>query len=131
MIGRLSHRMTALLVAALIGVFGCDGAPDGAAAAVTEAGYFTGRVTNPEGSPITVPGVEYNIGINGITAVGESNAFPATVGRDGTFKVKLAQSHFYPPLGKITFPFEGKKYIIDLVPVEPFSGTRDGKDGIS
>jgi len=147
MIGRFSHRLALLLVAAVAGLPGCDrkidpaaaipgGKPDGAGVAPVAAesghftGHFTGRITRADGSPITLPGVEYKIGINGVTAVGENNTFRPPVGPDGTFKLKLPQGLFYPPYGTITFPFEGKKYIADLDPVDPGKGMRDGAAGI-
>jgi len=105
-----------------------DGAP--AAAAAAAPGQFSGRVTNADGSRITLPGVRFSIAINGITAVGENNRFPVSVGADGTFSLKLPRGMFYPPYGTITFPFEGKNYVADLDPVNPGEGTRNSAGGI-
>ncbi|MEO6738925.1 MAG: hypothetical protein ABIP20_01645 [Chthoniobacteraceae bacterium] len=120
-----------LLLAVLAGLTGCDRTTTPGSAVVSESGHFAGRITSADGSPITLPGVEYKITISGVTAVGEHNAFHPPVGRDGTFKLKLPQGLFHPPYGTITFPFEGKKYIADLEPVDPFQGTRDGAPGIA
>ena len=131
MIGRISHHMTRVLVAAVLGSGACGGpsdAPPNAAAA--EAGYFTGRITMRDGSPITLPGVTYKIKIAGVTAVGESNNLYPPISPDGTFRLKLPKGLFYPSSGTITFPFEGKNYLVDFVPVNPVPGTRDGADGI-
>jgi len=126
--GWFSHYLALLLVLTLSG---CGGTTDSANAASAEASQFTGRITNVDGSPITLPGVEFEININGVTAVGENNNFRPPVGPDGTFKLKLPQGLFYPPYGTITFPFEGKKYIAELDPVNPYKGTREGAPGIA
>ena len=154
--GRLSYRLVLLLVAALAGSSGCDRKPDSVAApssgqptetstsasaaaaapaastaAVPEPGHFTGRVTFADGSPITVPGVEYRITIAGVTAVGENNTFNPEVGPDGTFKLRLPQGLFKPAYGTITVPFEGKKYSLWLEPVNPVKATRESAPGIA
>ena len=153
MTGRLSHRLGLLLVAALAVSPGCDGTTDPAAAApggrpagagtapatasataaapVSEPGHFTGRVTLADGSPIRVPGVEYRITIAGVTAVGENNTFEPPVGPDGSFKLRLPPGLFKPAYGTITVPFEGKKYTLDLDPVDPVKATRESAEGIA
>lgn len=100
-------------------------------AATAEAGYFAGRITLADGSPITLPGVKYKVTINGVTHVGENNAFHPPVAADGTFKLKLPQGLFYPPFASITFPFNGKNYVADLDLVDRVEGTRDGSAGIT
>jgi len=138
-----------LLVVAVAGAPGCDRtaepvaappggqparagtAPAGAPAPVTEPGHFTGRVTLADGSPITVPGVEYRVVIAGVTAVGESNTFQPPVGPDGTFRLRLPPGLFKPPYGTITVPFEGKRYSLWLDPVDPVKGTRESAPGIA
>lgn len=102
-----------------------------AAAPAPVRGQFTGQITRADGSPITLPGVEFEININGVTAVGENTSFHPPVGPDGTFKLKLPQGLFYPPYGTITFPFEGKKYITALDPINPGKGTRESAAGIT
>jgi hypothetical protein len=151
--GRLSPRLLLLVVAALAGSPGCDGTPSSTAtppggrpaggatpatatataaapAAAAEPGHFTGRITFADGSPITVPGVEYRITIAGVTAVGENNTFTPEVGPDGTFKLRLPQGLFKPAYGTITVPFEGKKYSLWIDPVNPVKATRESAPGI-
>ena len=150
--GRFSHHLVLLLVLALAG---CNSTNDPATTAEArtfpgsinnaessrisnpapmpakaEANQFMGRISNVDGSPITLSGVEFEISINGVTSVGENNNFRPPVSPDGTFKLSLPQGLFYPPYGTITFPFEGKNYIADLDPVNPYKGTRDGTPGI-
>ncbi len=151
MSGRFSHHLALLLVLALAG---CDSTNDPTPVAGSspggitnaessrsanaepgpsvqaESNQFMGRVTNVDGSPISLPGVEFEININGVTGVGQNNNFRPPIGPDGTFKLGLPQGLFYPPYGTITFPFEGKKYIAELDPVNPYKGTRDGAPGI-
>ncbi|QOV89774.1 hypothetical protein [Humisphaera borealis] len=141
MTGRISHRLVWLLGATLAVSSGCDDAaapavapavpPAAEPAAAAQPGHFTGRVTRADGSPITLAGVKYQVNINGVTAVGENNNFRPPVAADGTFKLKLPQGLFYPPFGTITVPFEGKNYLIELDPADPFAGTRDGAPGIA
>jgi hypothetical protein len=97
---------------------------------VAEPGHFTGRVTFADGSPIRVPGVEYEITINGVTAVGENNSFQPEVRPDGTFKLRLPQGLFRPAMGWIRVPFEGKSYSLWLEPVDPYKATRESAPGI-
>ena len=135
-----SRCLQVLLIAALALSAGCDGPANPTAAAagaapapppVAESGFFTGRITSADGTPIALPGVEFEVNMNGVTAVGENNNFRPPIAADGTFKLKLPQGLFYPPYGTITFPFEGKKYIAELDPVSPLKGTRDGAPGIA
>jgi len=142
---RLVNCMTLLLVAGLTASLGCDVSGDSAAGSVggerasapaadataTVRGHFTGRVTGADGSPISLPGVKYHVNINGVTAVGENNNFRPPVAADGTFTLKLPQGLFYPPYATLTVPFEGKNYVVDLDPDDPFQGTRDGAVGIA
>lgn len=135
-----------LLLAALAASSGCDGQTDSPTtvtrrgvegqsnssdAAVAEPGYFTGRVTFADGSPIRLPGVKYRITIAGVTAVGENNTFQPQVASDGTFKLRLPQGLFKPAYGTITVPFEGKKYSLWLDPVDPVEATRESSEGIA
>ncbi|HEY0009324.1 MAG TPA: hypothetical protein VGB55_11415 [Tepidisphaeraceae bacterium] len=139
---RLSPCLVLLLVAAFAGVPGCDDGTDttaappdnSSAAAATPAvvpGHFTGRVTRADGSPITTPGAEYEININGVTAVGENNRFIAEVRPDGTFKLRLQQGMYRPAYGTIRVPFEGKSYSLWLEPVDPYKATRESEPGIA
>jgi hypothetical protein len=141
-------RLTLLLVTAFAGTLGCadkadvaspapgkqmasPAAPATAPATAAQMGHFTGRITFADGSPITLPDLEYEITIAGVTAVGENNVFKPSVGPDGTFKLRLPEGLFKPPYGTIMVPFEGKKYSLWLDPVEPFKGTRESSSGIA
>lgn len=136
-----SHRLfffTAVCVVSL----GCDderqsnnaspGVSPGAAADGASAvpGHFTGRITRPDGTPIAIPGVEYEVAIVGVTGVGENTRVLADVAADGTFKQRLPAGLFQPALGTITVPFEGKSYKLWLEPVAPYTGRRDSAEGI-
>ena len=91
---------------------------------------FSGRITLADGSRITLPGVRYTITINGVTAVGENNAFAPPVRPDGSFSLRLPQGQFYPPRGTITVPFDGQNYVVPLDPVNPVTTTRSSAPGI-
>lgn len=119
-------------IAGLMALQGCDNAsgPSSPSSAAPEPGYFTGLVTRADGSAIALPGVTYQISINGVTAVGENNNFRPPVAADGTFSLQLPPGQFYPPLGTLTVPFEGKKYVVDLDPVPLVEGQRDSGPGI-
>jgi hypothetical protein len=120
--------IVAILSAILFPVFAH--AREAARAPVATRGHFTGRITLADGSPITLPGVEYSVTIDGITAVGERNSLQPPVDPDGTFKLKLPPGLFKPAYATITVPFEGKKYCLHLDPVKPVKGMRDGVAGI-
>lgn len=139
-------KLSPVVIGALVGLAvsssllmsGCDRTPghaaapsDGQAGAAAKPGYFAGRVTFADGSPIRLPGVQYDITIGGTTEVGEAGNFKPEVAPDGTFTLRLLKGLFKPPYGFITVPFEGKKYRLHLDPVAPFTGRREGAAGIA
>jgi len=129
---RTSHHWIVLLVANLAVLLGCNGTSEktGSSVSAAQPGHFSGRITQADGSPITLPGVKYQVNMSGTAEVGQSTNFRPTVATDGTFSLKLPAGNFYPPYGYITVPFEGKNYLCDLDPVDPTDGARDGAPGI-
>lgn len=106
---------------------------DGTTAPVEkQSGFAAGRVTMPDGKPITAAGAEIAIAINGISEAGERVSYSPIVKPDGTYRQKLAAGQYRFSQGTVQIEFGGQKYRFYLEPVGADSNkNRDAADGIT
>jgi hypothetical protein len=115
-------------------------APEQPRAPVTprqEAGFASGRITMPDGSPLP-PAVErVSISISGVSAAGVNVSYAPMVRADGTYRQQLVPGAYrfggvWRGLsGSVTVRHQGRTFELPLEPVgTDYSTSRDAADGI-
>ncbi len=130
-----------LIVVLSIACYGCNDESTGngnpaestaAAAPKAEANRIVGRVTMPDGAPITTPGASFSIGVSGVSSAGEKVGFSPAVKADGTYSQKVPDGSYQIRHGKITVPYRDLKFSFDLEPQGTlFENDRDSSEPIT
>ena len=89
-----------------------------------------GKITRPDGSPIGIDGVKYQLSITGIAGTGNNVAYTPTPKPDGTWSTKLAEGIYHKPHCKMTVPFAGDFFVYEAAPVADVPDT-DSAEGIA
>jgi hypothetical protein len=133
------------LAAGLALASGCGGGDDdnkpasaeaagasGSAAVGKQAGFASGRITMPDGKPITAPGASIAISINGVSEAGERVHYSPVIKPDGTYKQKLAPGAYAFSTGSVEVDYEGQHYRFALDPVgSDYKKNRESAEGIT
>lgn len=133
-----THILLAVLVCAAT-LPGCGDddsakpAADGSTAPVAaQSGHAVGRVTMPDGKPITAPGAAVTVSISGVSEAGERVQYSPVVKPDGTYKQKLAPGTYRFERSTVEVDFEGQRYRFRLEPVgADHNKNRDASGGIT
>lgn len=97
-------------------VFPDDPGPPG----VRQPGWAKGRVVGEDGKPVAVERAKVFVVVTGVgSKTGESVRYTVDVGPDGTYAQKLVAGSFFPIIGQIDVPFNGRAFPFDLEPVRP------------
>jgi hypothetical protein len=86
-----------------------------------------GRITRPDGKPIGIDGVKYDMIIVGNSGAGNEISYRPKPNPDGTWSIKLADGIYHEPRGKIQVPFDGDVYKYDLYPTFETGDTESAK----
>ena len=100
---------------------------DSSSTSGAKSGYASGRVTMPDGKPITLPNAKITVGLFGTDNFVEY--FPK-VQADGSFKQKLAEGNYIFKAPAIQVLFEGQNYQLWLDPVGGTPSSFSSEDGI-
>lgn len=101
----------------------------GATASV--AGRAAGRITMPDGSPLSGDIRDITVVISGVSEAGEKVSYTPAV-KNGAYDQKLVPGQYRFDRGTITVGFQDQPYTFDLVPVGTnWSKNQDAADGIS
>ena len=92
--------------------------------------YATGRVTFPDGKPITGDVQDIQISISGVSEAGEKVNYGPIV-KNGAYKQKLVAGQFRFDRGRIKVKFGETAFTFDLVPVgSNWNKNQDSDDGL-
>lgn len=93
-------------------------------------GRATGKVTMPDGSPLTGDIRDISITIHGVSDAGERVSYSPAV-KNGAYNQKLVPGQFRFENCRITVGFQGTKFTFPLVPVgSNWNKDQDAADGI-
>src|SRR5687768_2540579 len=128
--------ITLLAIVIALGL-GCSGEDspkpqDTAQSGKAQGGFAAGRVTMPDGKPITAPGASISVSINGVSGAGERVSYSPPVKPDGTYRQKLAGGAYTFGRSTVEVDFEGKRYRFRLEPVgDEHNRSRESDAGIT
>lgn len=116
---------------------GCDGgesanaADGGVASPAASANYAVGKITFPDGKPITGEVLDYQLSISGVSEAAERVSYSPAV-TNGTYKQKLAGGQYVFNPAKIKVRYGQADFVLPLEPVGAnWNKNRDAADGIT
>jgi hypothetical protein len=96
---------------------------------VFKSGYASGKITRPDGKPIGIPGVTYDLYIHGISGAAEKVSYSPKPNPDGTWSTKLVGGIYHAPQCSAKIPFAGGTYTYHLIPTADL-GDIDAEKGM-
>jgi len=100
-------------------------------AAAPSPGFAVGRVTMPDGGPLTGDVKDVAIGLYGISAAGERVSYGPEVGTDGRYRQRVAPGQYRFGGSQLTVRLGEREFRLPLEPVgERWSRNRDAAEGL-
>lgn len=129
---RLPRPVAGLALLLIGGCLGDTADEAGAASRAAGAGYASGKVTMPDGSPIVAEIKDVFLSIQGVSEAGERVSYAPAVQDDGTYAQKLAPGQYTFGSSRIAVVFDGQEHLLPLEPVGRLAEKdRDAADGIA